>query len=410
MLAPWPPTPRGTGTPGRRALGGARRRRAATPRARPAPGATGTRSRMGASPQPLLARAIDGRGQRRVGIRHERRGGAVSRTPASASSRSCSCPAGFLGLHALATPGVLLDKPERRLLDRDAGRPRARVRLRCRIDELVAGPGGPIVLRARPAILAGLIGLMVLWGALSLLGLPPLDGPPPPTEGVGLLTGLGVVAVALYTFAAWRTYRSIGSEADDAPGRGRDDPPGRGDDRGRRQPQLAAQLVGVARADARRVRAHRARGARGVPTQRVAREPSAGCTWNRRSPASTAGTPARSRRWRRRKPRGDRSIACSTNSATRVRRTRRSPCWPARPRSCADSMRRSSRTCRPWSRNGSAIGRTGHRTPRRACRERPVRRSGWLRRSPRPVRRPRCWRCSTRSGPRSSQPSTRRAA
>ena len=54
---------------------------------------------------------------------------------------------------------------------------------------------------------------MVLWGALSLLGLPPLDGPPPPTEGVGLLTGLGVVAVALYAFAAWRTYRSIGSEA-----------------------------------------------------------------------------------------------------------------------------------------------------------------------------------------------------
>src|SRR4029079_8238682 len=35
----------------------------------------------------------------------------------------------------------------------------------------------------------------------------PLDGPPPPAEGVGLLTILGIVAVALYAFAAWRTYR-----------------------------------------------------------------------------------------------------------------------------------------------------------------------------------------------------------
>jgi adenylate cyclase len=52
-----------------------------------------------------------------------------------------------------------------------------------------------------------LLGLMVGWGVLSLARLPPLDGPPPVTEGVGLLTVLGIVAVGLYAFAAWRTFR-----------------------------------------------------------------------------------------------------------------------------------------------------------------------------------------------------------
>lgn len=115
--------------------------------------------------------------------------------------------AGFLGLHALATPGVLLDSPNAGFsIATPVGLVLAAF-FAAASTSSIAGPGGPIVLRARPAILAGLIGLMVLWGLLSLLRLPPLDGPPPPTEGVGLLTILGVVAVALYAFAAWRTYR-----------------------------------------------------------------------------------------------------------------------------------------------------------------------------------------------------------
>lgn len=115
--------------------------------------------------------------------------------------------AGFLGLHALATPGVLLDSPNAGFsIATPVGLVLAAF-FAAASTSSIAGPGGPLVLRARPAILAGLIGLMVLWGVLSLLRLPPLDGPPPPTEGVGLLTVLGVVAVALYAFAAWRTYR-----------------------------------------------------------------------------------------------------------------------------------------------------------------------------------------------------------
>ena len=40
---------------------------------------------------------------------------------------------------------------------------------------------------------------MVVWARrLDLAALPPLDGPPPSSEGVGLLDVLAVVAVALY--------------------------------------------------------------------------------------------------------------------------------------------------------------------------------------------------------------------
>ena len=109
--------------------------------------------------------------------------------------------AGFLGLHALATPGVLLDSPNAGFsIATPVGLVLA-ASFAAASTSSIAGPGGPIVIRARPAILAGLIGLMVLWGALSLLGLSPLDGPPPPTEGVGLLTFLGVIAVALILLA-----------------------------------------------------------------------------------------------------------------------------------------------------------------------------------------------------------------
>ena len=51
---------------------------------------------------------------------------------------------------------------------------------------------------------------MALWGFLSLAQLPPLDGPPPAKEGVGLLTVLGGGAVALYALAAWRSFRMYG--------------------------------------------------------------------------------------------------------------------------------------------------------------------------------------------------------
>jgi adenylate cyclase len=121
--------------------------------------------------------------------------------------------AGFLGLHALATPGVLLDQPNAGfVVATPVGLALAALFAAASTSSL-AGPRARTVLRARPWLLWGLIGLMVLWGLVSLARLPPLDGPPPAKEGVGALQLLAVVAIALYAFTAWRSlllYRSRG--------------------------------------------------------------------------------------------------------------------------------------------------------------------------------------------------------
>lgn len=115
--------------------------------------------------------------------------------------------AGFLGLHALATPGVLLDQPNAGfVVATPVGLALAALFAAASTSSL-AGPRARTVLRARPLLLWGLIGLMIVWGVLSIARLPPLDGPPPATEGVGALQLLAVVAIALYAITAWRSLR-----------------------------------------------------------------------------------------------------------------------------------------------------------------------------------------------------------
>jgi len=115
--------------------------------------------------------------------------------------------AGFLGLHALATPGVLLEQPNAGfVVATPIGLVLAAV-FAAASTSAIAGPRARTVLRIRPVLLGGLIGLMVAWGIFSLARLPPLDGPPPVKEGVGPLTILGGGAVALYAVAAWRSIR-----------------------------------------------------------------------------------------------------------------------------------------------------------------------------------------------------------
>jgi class 3 adenylate cyclase len=106
--------------------------------------------------------------------------------------------AGFLGLHALATPGVLLE-------GKNAG-------------FVVATPIGltlaavfaawssfeASVLRYKRLLRLALAAALLVWAAASLLEVPPLDRALSEDETDRWLFGLGIPAVALYALAAWR--------------------------------------------------------------------------------------------------------------------------------------------------------------------------------------------------------------
>jgi adenylate cyclase len=115
--------------------------------------------------------------------------------------------AGFLGLHALATPGVLLADPNAGFaVATPIGLGIASVFAALSVSSL-AGPRAGRVLRARPVMLTLLLVAMGAWAAISLLRLPPLDGPPPSGETLGRLGVFAAVAVALYAWSAWRYVR-----------------------------------------------------------------------------------------------------------------------------------------------------------------------------------------------------------
>ncbi len=108
---------------------------------------------------------------------------------------------GFLALHALATPGVLLDGPNQGfVLATPVG--------------LLLGAGfaalstrddqGPAALRTARVLRVGLLVAMAVWGGLSLAEVPPLDDPTPVESGSRALVVMGVPAVALYAWATWR--------------------------------------------------------------------------------------------------------------------------------------------------------------------------------------------------------------
>jgi adenylate cyclase len=120
-------------------------------------------------------------------------------------SLSLLLSAGFLGLHALATPGVVLDEP-------NAG-------------FVIATPVGLLV-AAVPAAASGFveanhglapaavrrqllwrsaaIGLLVAWAIWSLSGLPPLDRSISSESATPPLVGLAAVGIVLYAVAAAR--------------------------------------------------------------------------------------------------------------------------------------------------------------------------------------------------------------
>ncbi|MEP6908917.1 MAG: adenylate/guanylate cyclase domain-containing protein [Actinomycetota bacterium] len=112
--------------------------------------------------------------------------------------------AGFLGLHALATPGVLLAKPNEGFV------------VATPIGLLIAGlfaaasavdlsPEASAAIMRRQALLRGAVfTLLGGWAAYSLAGLPPLDSTLSPAEAHGPLYTLAALGVPLYAYAAAR--------------------------------------------------------------------------------------------------------------------------------------------------------------------------------------------------------------
>jgi adenylate cyclase len=112
--------------------------------------------------------------------------------------------AGFLALHALATPGVLLDTPNQGFV------------VATPVGLLIAGLCAALsalplpperaasVIRHARALRTGLLVLMVAWAAASLASIPPLDDPTPVERATGVLVVMAAAALVLFAFAGWR--------------------------------------------------------------------------------------------------------------------------------------------------------------------------------------------------------------
>jgi class 3 adenylate cyclase len=117
--------------------------------------------------------------------------------------------AGFLGLHALATPGTL--RPDANagfVLATPVGLILAAVCSAASVSP-IAGPRAKAILRHRGRLRWGAVVLMAAWGSVSLLRLDPLEVPARAEVMLGPITVVAAVAVLLYGYAAWR-YLGIG--------------------------------------------------------------------------------------------------------------------------------------------------------------------------------------------------------
>jgi adenylate cyclase len=112
--------------------------------------------------------------------------------------------AGFLGLHALSTPGVLLDEPNQGFA---VATPIGLLlsALCAAASALPLPPERAQAVMRHARLLRGiLLGAMAAWAAWSLLSLPPLDDPTPVERASGVLLAVPAVALVLYAFAAAR--------------------------------------------------------------------------------------------------------------------------------------------------------------------------------------------------------------
>ena len=108
---------------------------------------------------------------------------------------------GFLALHSLATPGVLLGPNAGFELATPVGLVLSGILTALSAYAVTPRVASWLVRHAR-LLLAATVGVLVGWGVVSLAGLPPLDAPLPVEELNGWQTVLGVVGVGTYVAAA----------------------------------------------------------------------------------------------------------------------------------------------------------------------------------------------------------------
>src|ERR671919_413557 len=114
--------------------------------------------------------------------------------------------AGFLFLHALSTPAVVVPNPNAGFTVATlVGLVLASVFAVVSSLEFDAGTVRAVMAR-RNLVVGSLIALLVLWAVGSVLELPPLSNAPPSTEASGPLALLAAAGVALYVLAAARYF------------------------------------------------------------------------------------------------------------------------------------------------------------------------------------------------------------
>jgi adenylate cyclase len=112
--------------------------------------------------------------------------------------------AGFLALHALATPGIVLSgKNTGFVVATPVGLTLAGAFALC--SSLDLGAERNLAVMRHQRLLRGAVFLLLAaWTAISLASVPPLDKPLPPNEADGWLLGFTLVGVPLFAIAAWR--------------------------------------------------------------------------------------------------------------------------------------------------------------------------------------------------------------
>src|SRR3954454_6824475 len=117
--------------------------------------------------------------------------------------------AGFLGLHALATPGVLLDAPNTGFAMATPVGLVVAAGVAFASSAPLEGPAGVAVVRRIGVVRGVLLGAMAVWAVVSLAGVPPLDDPAAPERASGPLVVLAVLGLVLYGAAVVRYLRLL---------------------------------------------------------------------------------------------------------------------------------------------------------------------------------------------------------